>query len=128
MWPVMVLFNHFRKTNNLFLEASSTFYRLSMLTGNGLIVIIGGYLEQQYGQTKNMVVYHDYRRVIDGYHSIIILQHLELRQVFLQRTNVKAQKRFFSSFSSFFQKTNRFNCFFILLLDLENNYLKCLPF
>jgi hypothetical protein len=84
MWPVMVLFNHFRKTNNLFLEASSTFYRLSMLTGNGLIVIIGGYLEQQYGQTKNMVVYHDYRRVIDGYHSIIILQHLELRQVFLR--------------------------------------------
>jgi PAT family beta-lactamase induction signal transducer AmpG len=23
-----------------------------MLTGNGLIVIIGGYLEQQWGQTK----------------------------------------------------------------------------
>jgi PAT family beta-lactamase induction signal transducer AmpG len=41
------------KTNNLFLRHRSTFYRLSMLTG--LIVIIGGYLEQQYGTNKSMV-------------------------------------------------------------------------
>ena len=34
---------------SFFLGIRSTFYRLSMLTGNGLIVIIGGYLEQQYG-------------------------------------------------------------------------------
>jgi PAT family beta-lactamase induction signal transducer AmpG len=37
----------FRKNNNLFLGIRSTFY-LSMLTGNGLIVIIGGYLEQEW--------------------------------------------------------------------------------
>jgi hypothetical protein len=39
-----------------------------MLTGNGLIVIIGGYLEQQYGDKQKHGRIHDYRRVIDGYH------------------------------------------------------------
>ncbi len=34
---------------SFFLGIRSTFYRLSLLTGNGLIVIIAGYLEQQYG-------------------------------------------------------------------------------
>jgi PAT family beta-lactamase induction signal transducer AmpG len=29
-----------------------TFYRLSILTGNGLIVIIGGYLEREYGNKQ----------------------------------------------------------------------------
>ena len=33
----------------LFLGIRSTFYRLAMLTGNGLIVILGGYLELKYG-------------------------------------------------------------------------------
>lgn len=34
---------------SFFLGIRSTFYRLSLLTGNGLIVIIAGSLEQQYG-------------------------------------------------------------------------------
>lgn len=34
---------------SFFLGIRSTFYRLSMLTGNGLIVIIGGYLESEFG-------------------------------------------------------------------------------
>ena len=34
---------------SFFLGIRSTFYRLSMLTGNGLIVIIGGYLETEFG-------------------------------------------------------------------------------
>jgi hypothetical protein len=38
--------------HNFFLGIRSTFYRLSMLTGNGLIVIIGGYLEQEYGDKQ----------------------------------------------------------------------------
>ena len=37
---------------SFFLGIRSTFYRLSMLTGNGLIVIIGGYLEQEYGDNQ----------------------------------------------------------------------------
>jgi PAT family beta-lactamase induction signal transducer AmpG len=32
-----------------FLGIRSTFYRLAMLSGNGLIVILGGFLEQKYG-------------------------------------------------------------------------------
>jgi hypothetical protein len=67
MWPVMVLFNHFRKRPTI-LRHPKYILPTVMLTGNGLIVIIGGYLEQQYGKNKSMVVYHDYRRVIDGYH------------------------------------------------------------
>lgn len=34
---------------SFFLGIRSTFYRLSLLTGNGLIVIIAGFLEQKYG-------------------------------------------------------------------------------
>lgn len=37
---------------SFFLGIRSTFYRLSMLTGNGLIVVIGGYLENQYGDKQ----------------------------------------------------------------------------
>ena len=38
-----------KEQQSFFLGIRSTFYRLSMLTGNGLIVIIAGYLEEQYG-------------------------------------------------------------------------------
>ncbi|MBC5842598.1 MFS transporter [Flavobacterium sp. F-380] len=41
-----------KEQQSFFLGIRSTFYRLSMLTGNGLIVIIGGYLEQQYGDKQ----------------------------------------------------------------------------
>ncbi|WP_281225870.1 MFS transporter [Flavobacterium aquiphilum] len=38
-----------KEQQSFFLGIRSTFYRLSMLTANGLIVILGGYLEHQYG-------------------------------------------------------------------------------
>jgi PAT family beta-lactamase induction signal transducer AmpG len=42
-----------KEQQSFFLGIRSTFYRVSMLTGNGLIVIIAGFLEQKYGsQTK----------------------------------------------------------------------------
>jgi PAT family beta-lactamase induction signal transducer AmpG len=41
----MALFNFRKGTTIFFLGIRSTFYRLSMLTGNGLIVIVGGYLD-----------------------------------------------------------------------------------
>jgi hypothetical protein len=47
-----------KKTNNLFLESEvhlQTFYAY----GNGLIVVIAGYLEQEYGENKNLVIHHD---------------------------------------------------------------------
>ncbi|MBG6109740.1 PAT family beta-lactamase induction signal transducer AmpG [Flavobacterium sp. CG_9.10] len=41
-----------KEQQSFFLGIRSTFYRLSMLTGNGLIVIIAGYLEQEYGDKQ----------------------------------------------------------------------------
>ncbi|TRX43031.1 MFS transporter [Flavobacterium restrictum] len=38
-----------KEEQSFFLGIRSTFYRLSMLTANGLIVILGGFLEQKYG-------------------------------------------------------------------------------
>lgn len=38
-----------KEEQSFFLGIRSTFYRLAMLSGNGLIVILGGYLEQKYG-------------------------------------------------------------------------------
>lgn len=38
-----------KEQQSFFLGIRSTFYRLSILTGNGLIVIIAGFLEQKYG-------------------------------------------------------------------------------
>ncbi|WP_310377509.1 MFS transporter [Flavobacterium sp.] len=38
-----------KEQQSFFLGIRSTFYRLSMLTGNGLIVIIAGFLEEKYG-------------------------------------------------------------------------------
>jgi PAT family beta-lactamase induction signal transducer AmpG len=43
----------FRKRPTIFFSWNQKyFYRLSMLTGNGLIVVIAGYLEQEYGDKK----------------------------------------------------------------------------
>ena len=49
---------------SFFLGIRSTFYRLSLLTGNGLIVIIAGYLEQQYGDKSKA---WSYTMVIVGF-------------------------------------------------------------
>ncbi|CAA9200851.1 MFS transporter [Flavobacterium collinsii] len=38
-----------KEQQSFFLGIRSTFYRLSMLTGNGLIVLLAGYLEHKYG-------------------------------------------------------------------------------
>jgi PAT family beta-lactamase induction signal transducer AmpG len=38
-----------KEQQSFFLGIRSTFYRLSMLTANGLIVILGGFLEEKYG-------------------------------------------------------------------------------
>jgi PAT family beta-lactamase induction signal transducer AmpG len=54
---------------SFFLGIRSTFYRLSLLTGNGLIVIIAGYLEQQYGdKTKAW----SYTMIIVGFIMTVI--------------------------------------------------------
>jgi PAT family beta-lactamase induction signal transducer AmpG len=51
MWLV-TLFIGFRKDQQSFFLGIRSIYRLSMLTGNGLIVVIAGYLEQEYGDKQ----------------------------------------------------------------------------
>jgi PAT family beta-lactamase induction signal transducer AmpG len=105
-----------------------------MLTGNGLIVIIGGYLEQEYGDKQKA---WSYTMVIVG----LIMAALTIYNYFsTPRTEIAATKdeksseskvSFGAVFSSFFQKKQiGFVLAFILLFRLgESQLLKMLtPF
>jgi PAT family beta-lactamase induction signal transducer AmpG len=90
---------------SFFLGIRSTFYRLSMLTGNGLIVIIGGYLETDFGdKTKAW----SYTMLIVG----LIMASITLYNLFTTPESenetldksVEQQKDFATVFTSFFKK------------------------
>ncbi|WP_418262768.1 MFS transporter [Flavobacterium faecale] len=119
---------------SFFLGIRSTFYRLSMLTGNGLIVIIGGYLEQLYGDKHKA---WSYTMIIVG----LLMTVLTVYNYFATpkseaANNSKAsysdsKKNFFVVFASFFQKKQiGIILSFILLFRLgESQLLKMLtPF
>jgi PAT family beta-lactamase induction signal transducer AmpG len=96
-----------KEQQSFFLGIRSTFYRLSMLTGNGLIVIIAGYLEQQYGdKTKAW----SYTMIIIGLIMAVITIY---NYFFTPKTETKTtgneleltpKVSFGTVFSSFFQK------------------------
>ncbi|AWG22979.1 MFS transporter [Flavobacterium faecale] len=119
---------------SFFLGIRSTFYRLSMLTGNGLIVIIGGYLEQEYGDKQKA---WSYTMIIVG----VIMAVLAVYNFFATpkteiatKTTVEtatSDKSFFVVFASFFRKKQiGIVLTFILLFRLgESQLLKMLtPF
>ncbi|NGY37204.1 AmpG family muropeptide MFS transporter [Flavobacterium sp. XN-5] len=119
---------------SFFLGIRSTFYRLSMLTGNGLIVIIGGYLEQEYGDKQKA---WSYTMIIVG----LIMTALTIYNYFsTPRTEIASVKDEKSTepkvsvgavFISFFQKKQiGIALAFILLFRLgESQLLKMLtPF
>ena len=119
---------------SFFLGIRSTFYRLSMLTGNGLIVIIGGYLEQEYGDKQKA---WSYTMIIVG----LLMAILAIYNYFATpKTEVAnpsdasysdSKKNFFVVFASFFQKKQiGLILSFILLFRLgESQLLKMLtPF
>ena len=123
-----------KEQQSFFLGIRSTFYRLSMLTGNGLIVIIGGYLEQEYGDKQKA---WSYTMVIVG----LIMAVLTVYNYFsTPRTEVATSKTeksvepkisFGAVFASFFEKKQiGFVLAFILLFRLgESQLLKMLtPF
>ena len=119
---------------SFFLGIRSTFYRLSMLTGNGLIVIIGGYLEQQYGDKQKA---WSYTMIIVGLLMAIITVYNyftapRTETSFPVSTNAEGSKKNFSAvFTSFFQKKQiGLALAFILLFRLgESQLLKMLtPF
>ena len=96
-----------KEQQSFFLGIRSTFYRLSMLTGNGLIVIIAGYLEEQYGdKTKAW----SYTMIIVGLIMAVITIY---NYFFTPKTETKTtgneleltpKVSFGTVFSSFFQK------------------------
>ena len=96
-----------KEQQSFFLGIRSTFYRLSMLTGNGLIVIIAGYLEEQYGdKTKAW----SYTMIIIGLIMAVITIY---NYFFTPKTETKTtgneleltpKVSFGTVFSSFFQK------------------------
>ncbi|MBC5836744.1 MFS transporter [Flavobacterium muglaense] len=118
---------------SFFLGIRSTFYRLSMLTGNGLIVIIGGYLEQEYGDKQKA---WSYTMIIVG----LIMTLITIYNYFatprtekaIIKNSVEAQNASFGTvFASFFQKKQiGIVLAFILLFRLgESQLLKMLtPF
>jgi PAT family beta-lactamase induction signal transducer AmpG len=119
---------------SFFLGIRSTFYRLSMLTGNGLIVIIAGYLEQQYGNNTKA---WSYTMIIVGFIMAVITIY---NYFSTPKTETKTigneleltpKVSFGTVFSSFFQKKQiGLALAFILLFRLgESQLLKMLtPF
>ena len=119
---------------SFFLGIRSTFYRLSMLTGNGLIVIIGGYLEQEYGDNQKAwsytMIFVGLLMTLITVYNFFATPKTETNQNKLSE-NSESKANFFSVFVSFFQKKQiGLILAFILLFRLgESQLLKMLtPF
>ncbi|RTY80029.1 MFS transporter [Flavobacterium sp. LS1P28] len=119
---------------SFFLGIRSTFYRLSMLTGNGLIVVIAGYLEQEYGDKQKA---WSYTMVIVGLIMtvITIYNYFSTPKIETKIAEAKTEsvpnKSFGVVFATFFQKKQiGLVLAFILLFRLgESQLLKMLtPF
>lgn len=119
---------------SFFLGIRSTFYRLSMLIGNGLIVFIAGYLEQEYGDKQKA---WSYTMVIVGIIMtvITIYNYFSTPKIEAKIVATKAElvpnKSFAAVFATFFQKKQiGLVLAFILLFRLgESQLLKMLtPF
>ena len=119
-----------KEQQSLFLGIRSTFYRLAMLSGNGLIVIIAGFLEQKYGdKTKAW----SYTMVIVGLIMAVITIYNYFSTPKIKENEIESTSKasFGHVFSSFFQKKQiGIILAFILLFRLgESQLLKMLtPF
>ena len=119
---------------SFFLGIRSTFYRLSMLTGNGLIVFIAGYMEQEYGDKQKA---WSYTLVVVGLIMTVITIYnyfstpkIEAK-ILERKTDSLPNKSFAVVFTTFFQKKQiGLVLAFILLFRLgESQLLKMLsPF
>ena len=121
-----------KEQQSFFLGIRSTFYRLSMLTANGLIVILGGFLEQKYGDKSKA---WSYTMIIVA----LVMAFLTIYNFFttpkVEETKVTAgtenKQSFGVVFKTFFQKKQiGIILAFILLFRLgESQLLKMLtPF
>ena len=120
-----------KEQQSFFLGIRSTFYRVSMLTGNGLIILLAGYLEHRYGDNQKAW----------SYTMIFVGLVMTLLTVYNYFTTPKSElpifagkteeKNFATVFASFFKKKQiGLILAFILLFRLgESQLLKMLtPF
>jgi PAT family beta-lactamase induction signal transducer AmpG len=123
-----------KEQQSFFLGIRSTFYRLSMLTGNGLIVIIAGFLEEKYGDSTKA---WSYTMIFVGLLMTIITIYnyfsTPKTETNIPKTTSESttDASFIAVFSSFFQKKQiGLVLAFILLFRLgESQLLKMLtPF
>lgn len=114
-----------KEQQSLFLGLRSTFYKLSWVTGNGLIVIIAGYLEVKYGD-KNKA--WSYTMIIVA----LIMTLLTIYNYYFtpkvevtnSKTNTESKASFGLVFSTFFKKKQiGLVLSFILLLRLGESQL-----
>ncbi|MGQ7944595.1 MFS transporter [Flavobacterium sp. WC2509] len=120
-----------KEQQSFFLGIRSTFYRASMLTGNGLIILLAGYLENRFGDNQKA---WSYTMIFVG----LVMSFLTIYNYFATpKTELPItageteEKNFATVFASFFKKKNiGLILAFILLFRLgESQLLKMLtPF
>ncbi len=92
------------KKQSFFLGVRSTFYRLAMITGQGLIVVLAGFLEEYYGNNKQA---WSYTISITAVFMVILtlINFFATPKIEHKNSSKKDnQMGFFDVFSTFFQK------------------------
>ncbi|TSE05694.1 MULTISPECIES: MFS transporter [Aquimarina] len=92
------------KKQSFFLGVRSTFYRLAMITGQGLIVVLAGFLEEYYGNNQKA---WSYTITITAVFMVILtLTNFFTTPKIEQENTLDKEKKigFFDVFSTFFQK------------------------
>lgn len=95
-----------KEQQSFFLGIRNTCYRLAMLTGNGLIVLLAGYLERQYGDNtkawSQTMIFVGLVMVFLTVYNLFSTPKIEENTVETQKAD--EQKNFVTVFVSFFKK------------------------
>ena len=91
-----------QKQQSFFLGVRSTFYRLAAITGQGLIVIIGGFLEKRYGD--NTQAWSMTMILVGGVMVILTLFNLFTSPNTEQRPQTDEKQNFLHVFKTFFMR------------------------
>lgn len=92
------------KKQSFFLGVRSTFYRLAMVTGQGLIVVLAGFLEEHYGNNQKA---WSYTMIITAIFMIVLTIINLFTTPKVEKTSTVSKEKpiqFFDVFKTFFQK------------------------
>lgn len=89
---------------SFFVGIRSTFYRIGMLFGQGLIVIIAGYLSKEFGFQNAWAI--TFSILASVFISLSCLHYFTLPKVEEKKKSIYILKDYFISFKSFFAKKN----------------------